>query len=130
MGLRGHGLRIPVDVARHLDPRAQHQDFRRSLLAWAGQLEGRVQNAEDGDALAAMQKSLQDRQHVLDEVAMIVVEMFDDTVTVNIIMGVTAMGALTVTSLAGEKNICTGPLGRDHVMSLLYGEGWQSLECV
>ena len=101
MGLRGHGLRIPVDVARRLDPRAQHQAFRRSLLAWAGQLEGRVQNAEDGDALAAMQKSLQDRQHVLDEVAMTVVEMFDDMVTVNIIMGVTAMGALTVTSFAG-----------------------------
>ncbi len=56
-----------------------------------------------GKPWQAMKRSLQDRQHVLDEVAMLVVEMFDDQVTVNIIMGVTTMEALTVTSFAGEQ---------------------------
>lgn len=103
LGVRGHGLHIPTDVAKHLDPRAQHQALRRLLLAWAVQLEKRIEDEDDGEALAAMKQSLQDRQHVLDEVAMLVVEMFDDQVTVNIIMGVTTMEALTVTSFAGEQ---------------------------
>ena len=111
MGLRGHGLRIPVDVARQLDPCAQHQAFRRLLLDWALQLEGRIQKEDNGEALAAMKHSLQDRKHVLDEIAMLVVEMFDDMVTVNIIMGVTAMEALTITSFGGEDNICIGLYG-------------------
>ena len=66
IGLRGDGLRIPVDAGWLLDPRAQHQAFRRPLLVWALQLEGGTQNKDDGEALAAMKHSLQDRQHVLE----------------------------------------------------------------
>ena len=100
-------MRIPLDVAKHLDPRAQHQALRRLLLAWALQLEKRIEDEVDGEALAGMKESLQDRRHVLDEVAMLVVEMFHDQVTVNIIMGVTTMEALTVTSFAGEEQYQT-----------------------
>jgi len=50
LGLRGHGLRIPMDVAKHLDPRAQHQATRRVLLAWALQLEKRIEDEDDGEA--------------------------------------------------------------------------------
>ena len=39
---------------------------------------------------------------------MLVMEMFDDMVTVDIIMGVTAMEALTVTKIGGEDTICIG----------------------
>ena len=58
---------------------------------------------DDGEALVAMEQSLQDREHVLDEVAILVVEMFDDLIIVNIIMGVTTMEMLTVTSFADEE---------------------------
>ena len=39
---------------------------------------------------------------VWEEVSMFLVELTKDKVTVNVIMGATTMGALTVTSFAGE----------------------------
>ena len=71
-----------MDVAKQPDPCAQRQAFRRGLLAWALQLEKRKEDEDDGEALVAMKQSLQDRHHVLDEVAVLVVEMFDDLVTI------------------------------------------------
>ncbi len=58
LGVRGHGLRIPSDVAKHLDPRAQHQALRRLLLAWAVQLEKRIEDEVDGEALAGYEAEL------------------------------------------------------------------------
>jgi len=106
MGLWGHGLELPVEVATVLDPRARHQAFRVLLRDWAGELTRSVSpNSNESEALQNMAESLHDRQYVLDEVAMLVVTKFEEMVSVHIINGVTSMGALSVTSFEGEQRI-------------------------
>jgi len=104
LGLRGHGyasLWMWQSILTHVHG-IRHSD----AYCWHGLCSLR-KDEDDGEALVAMEQSLQDRQHhvhdVLDEIAMLVVEMFDDLFTVNIIMGVTTMETLTVTSFAGEE---------------------------
>ena len=49
-------------------------------------------------------ESLQPGRSVWDEVSMFVANLYGDSVTVNVITGVTAMEALTVNSCAGEPD--------------------------
>ena len=98
MGLKGHGFGMPVAVARHLELRYQHQALREMLWRMAEQLEKRGVKGS-----SPMRQSLEKGNHVLDEVSMLVVALFGETVSVNVIMGVTTWDALTVTCFAGES---------------------------
>ena len=82
MGLKGHGLPIPVKVAKHLSPEAQHQAFRGLLLSFMCQAQQRELSWEEKDILHSMEGSLQTGECVWEEVSMFVVELFEDKVTV------------------------------------------------
>lgn len=103
MGSRGHGLPIPMEVAKHLSPEAQHQAFRGLLLRFMCQAQQRELSWEEKDTLHRMEGSLQNGGCVWEEVSTFVVELFGDKVTVNVIMGVTTLEELPVTSFAGEE---------------------------
>ena len=104
MGLEGHGLPIPVEVAKHLSAGERHEALRGLLFNRA--LETRAGELADEDeekTLDRMMESLQPGQSVWHEVSTFVADLYGDNVTVNVIMGVTAMEALTVNSYAGEQ---------------------------
>lgn len=103
MGLNGHELPLPAEVEMHLRPIAKHQALREVLLKQAGEAQKGDLTWDEEETLFRMRASLQNGKFVWEEVSMFVVELFGDKVTVNVIMGVTAMEALTVTSFAGEK---------------------------
>lgn len=93
---------MPVAVVKHLNLRSQHQALRVMLLHMAEELEKReAENGKDG-SVRCMRESLEDGRYVLDEVAMLVMALFREIVTVNVIMAVTTWEALTVTSFPGE----------------------------
>ena len=105
MGLRAHGLTIPVpEVAVHDHPATQHQALREVLLKM-------VMEAREGD-LCADAKCTQARlaaclkidEYIFHDVAVFVVELLK-CVSINTIMAKPGMGALTVTKFAGEKVI-------------------------
>ena len=59
----------------------------------------------DGDMKLTNQRmieSLQNGRLVWEDVSMFIVELYGGMVTVNVIIGVTSMGGLTVSSFAGE----------------------------
>lgn len=86
----------------HLSPDAKHQAFREVLLKQARQAQRGDLSWDEEETLFRMRASLQNGKLVWEEVSMFVVELFGDKVTVNVIMGVTAMEAMTVTSFVGE----------------------------
>ena len=93
LGARGHGLRMPVAVAKHLELRTQHQALRGVLHCMAERME-REEFLNGGDGSAqSMRESLEPGKMVLDEVSMLVVALFGENVTVNVIMGVTTWEA-------------------------------------
>ena len=100
MGLHGHGFSLPPEVGKYFNMDARHQAFREVLLRQAEQawrLEG------DGDMKLTFQRmieSLQNGRLVWEDVSMFIVELLRGMVTVNVIFGVTSMGALTVSSYA------------------------------
>lgn len=61
----------------------------------------KLKMGKDG-SVRCMRESLEDGRYVLDEVAMLVMALFREIVTVNVIMAVTTWEALTVTSFPGE----------------------------
>ena len=103
MGLNGLCLPISVAVAKHVGAEAQHQAFRRLILSFMRRAQRDAMEWDEKDTLHRMEGSLQDGRRVWEEVAMFVVELFKDKVTVNVIMGATTLEALTVTSFAGER---------------------------
>ena len=109
-GLKAHAFAMPVAVAINLELRYQHDALRDILWRMADQLEKRSVKGS-----SPMRKSLEMGQHVLDEVAMLVVALFGENVSVNVIMGVTTWEPLTVTSFAGEM-VCCIKSDRRHVL--------------
>ena len=67
------GLPIPVEVAKHLSPEAQHQAFRGLLLSSICQAQQQELSWEEKDTLQRIEGSLQDGECMWEEVSMFVV---------------------------------------------------------
>ena len=122
MGLHGHCLGLPPEVGKLFDMNARHQAFREVLLRFAEQAWLHEVDPAERLTYERMLRSLQKGTLVWEDVSMFVVETVAKKVTVNVILGVTSMGALTVSSFAGEKRMpcrvvacMCEPLGRTHV---------------
>ena len=106
MGLKGHGLAMPVDVVNYFPLRTQHQALRGLLYGMAKQLESpEVEKGEIGSG-RFMRESLEDGKYVWDEAAMLAVALFGEKVSMNVIMVVTTMEALSVTRHCPSLEVC------------------------
>ena len=101
MGLKGRGVDIPTVVAKHLELCLKDELLRDMLRRMACQLEKKVIESGGEGTAHRMRESLESGNHVLDQVAMLVVALFLEVVSVNVTMGVTTWEALTLTTFPG-----------------------------
>lgn len=81
---------------------ARHQALREVLLCQAEEALAREADVDERVTYERLIQSLQNGRLVWEDVCIFVVELYSRKVTVNVILGVTSMDALTVSSYAGK----------------------------
>ena len=103
MGIHGHCLSLPLEVEKLFHMEARHQAFREVLLHRAEQAWQVEEDVDKKLTYLRMIESLRSGRLVWEDVCIFIVDLFAGKVTMNVILGVTSMGALTVSSFAGEQ---------------------------